>query len=297
LFDRQIFAGGRDWFSGRARTLERGSQEGGAIASDETSVRAIRRGLDVLQAINRFGSLRLIDISSATGLPYPTVFRVVETLVDAGMVELEPGRRRYRPTALVQTLSRGYRDELALVTLARPHIVALCRDVGWPITICSRVGNSMMVRDSTHKLTTLTFNDYAAGYTLPLLECSVGKAYLAHCSDEERSIIVSSIQRLDSPPDRRAQLMLGHDSVLIEETRAAGFATHAYNQYTANPGRTSSLAVPVYMRGKLVGALGLVFFSTSMSMSSAIAAYVDKMKATAAAIEAAGDAAAEGEAA
>jgi IclR family transcriptional regulator, mhp operon transcriptional activator len=258
------------------------------VSKDDFSVRAIQRGLYVLQAINRGGSMRLVDISRSTTLPYPTVFRIVETLIDAGMVESEPGRRRYRPTALVQTLSYGYREELELVAVARPHIVALCKEVSWPITIATRIGNSMMVRDSTHKLTTLTFNDYAPGYTLPLLECSVGKAYLAHCSDEERTIITASLKHLDSVPDRMAQLILNDKSALFDEIREQGFASHAYNQYTANPGKTSSLGVPLYLNGKLAGALGLVFFSAAISMAKATERYVDLMKATAGAIAAAG---------
>lgn len=255
-----------------------------AIAGSDVSVRSLRRGLDVLQAINRFGSMRLVDITEATGLPYPTVFRLVETLVDAGMIEMEPGRRRYRPTALVQTLSLGYRDELALVALARPHIVALCREVGWPVTICTRVGNNMMVRDSTHRLTTLTFSDYASGYTLPLLECAVGKAYLAWCDEEERAIIISSLSRLDSAADKRAQMLLAPESSLLADIRKAGYASHSHNQYTANPGRTSSLAVPIHAGGQLAGALGLVFFSSAMSVGEAARAYLARMQETAALI-------------
>ena len=255
-----------------------------AIAASDVSVRSLRRGLEVLQAINRFGAMRLVDITVATGLPYPTVFRLVDTLVDAGMIELEPGRRRYRPTALVQTLSLGYRDELALVALARSHIVSLCREVGWPVTVCTRVGNNMMVRDSTHRLTTLTFNDYASGYTLPLLECAVGKAYLAWCSEDERVIIISSLSRLDSAVDRRAQMLLGPQSSMLADIRRLGYASHSYNQYSANPGRTSSLAVPIHVGGQLSGALGLVFFSSAMSVGEAAKAYVARMQQTAAAI-------------
>ncbi len=269
---------------GFARQHERRSMTRKDGKRDEFSVRAIKRGLDVLQAINRGGAMRLIDISRATGLPYPTVFRVVETLIDVGMVEAEPGRRRYRPTALVQTLSLGFREDLALVSMARPHIVALCKEVGWPVTIATRIGNNMIVRDSTHKLTTLTFSDYAPGYALPLLECSVGKAYVAFCSDEEREIIISSIQQLDDEPDKMARLILRDEDGLISDVRRKGYASHAYNQYTANPGKTSSLGVPIFIEGQFVGALGLVFFSSAISVPEAAARYVEKMKATAVAI-------------
>lgn len=252
-----------------------------AKQKDDYSVRSIRRGLEVLQAISRSGSLRLMDISNATRLPYPTVSRIVETLVECGMIEREPSGKRYRPTALVQTLSVGYQDEHALTAIARPYIVELCKSVSWPITITTRVGNRMMVRDSTHRLTTLTFNNYAPGYTLPLLECSVGKAYLAFCEDEEREHIISSIEQLDDTADQLASLLLRDDEILLSDIREAGYAYHAYNQYTENPGKTSSLAVPVFMEGKLAGGLGLIFFSSAMSVAEAAEKYAEQMKESA----------------
>lgn len=247
------------------------------MEKDDNSIRSIKRGLSVLQAINRSGSLRLLDISSATNLPYPTVCRIVETLVDAGMIEREESVRKYRPTALVQTLSVGYQEDHALVMRARPHIVALCNKVNWPITIATRVGNTMMIRDSTHRLTTLTFNNYAPGYTLPLLECSVGKAYVAYCDNEERSNIISGLKKINTDENERAYTIL-EDGFLVKKILLDGYATHEYNQYTESPGKTSSLGVPIFVDGKLAGAMGLIFFSSSMSVSSAAREFTDEMK-------------------
>lgn len=253
------------------------------MEKDDYSIRSIKRGLSILQAINRSGSLRLKDISLATNLPYPTVCRIVETLVDAGMIVREESVRKYRPTALVQTLSAGYQEDHALVARAKPHIVALCKKLNWPITITTRVGNTMMIRDSTHRLTTLTFNNYAPGYTLPLLECSVGKAYVAYCDDEEHENITSSLRKLNTEEDKRAYSIL-QDGSLIKKIREDGYATHEYNQYTESPGKTSSLAVPIYLDGKIAGALGLIFFSSTMSVKNAARDYVEEMKRTAEAI-------------
>lgn len=253
------------------------------MEDDDYSIRSIKRGLSVLQAINRSGSLRLMDISRATDLPYPTVCRIVETLVDAGMIVRDETARKYRPTALVQTLSVGYQEDHALVTRARPHIMALCKKLNWPITIATRVGNTMMIRDSTHRLTTLTFNNYAPGYTLPLLECSVGKAYIAYCDEEERNNIISSINKLNTEEDKRAHSIL-EDGFLVKQILDQGYAKHEYNQYTENPGKTSSLGVPIFVDGKLSGAMALIFFSSAMSISNAARDYIEEMKRTAEAI-------------
>ncbi|QMW21890.1 IclR family transcriptional regulator domain-containing protein [Sandaracinobacteroides saxicola] len=261
------------------------------MADSETSesprehVRSIGRGLAVLQAINRGGSISMMQICREAQVPYPTACRIVATLIDEGMIEREPARKRYRPTALVKTLAVGYQEEDDLIHAARPHIVALCRAVGWPISVCTRVGNSMMVRDSTHRLTSLTLNNYAPGYTLPLTECSTGKAWLAHADPDERARVLEGLKRLDGPAERMATL-LTRDSRTLEDIRTRGYATQARNSYTATPGKTSSLAVPLFRQHagggqELVGAMALIFFASAMPMARAEAQFIPDLKRTA----------------
>lgn len=252
----------------------------------DSNIRSIGRGLAVLQAVNRGGSVSMMEIARTSRVPYPTACRIVQTLMTEGMIEREPARKRYRPTALVKTLAFGYQDEDSLVTVARPHIVALCKKVAWPISIATRVGHMMMVRDSTHKLTSLTLTNYAPGYTLPLTECSSGKAYLAYCDPEERANILRGMRELDGPAERMAVLTL-HDENLFRDIRAKGYATQARNGYTATPGKTSSIAVPLFRQDRVIGSMALIFFASAMTMRQAQDAFVAELKATADAISAA----------
>ncbi|MFQ3665909.1 MAG: helix-turn-helix domain-containing protein [Sphingomonadaceae bacterium] len=250
------------------------------------AVRALSRGLAVLQVINRGGPVSMMQISRGAGIPYPTACRIVQTLIEEGMVEREPARKRYRPTPLVLTLSRGYSGEDALVRVARPLIVALTRRFLWPISLATRVGSFMMVRDSTHQLTTLTLHNYAPGFTLPIVECASGKAYLAFCDAEERAMVLSGMFASDGPAERMGRLLLS-DPGLLHRIRAAGYATQARNSYTANPGKTSSIAVPVLNDGKVAGALALIFFASAMKMREAEERFVPALVETAQAIGAA----------
>ncbi len=251
-----------------------------------TTVRSISRGLAVLQAINRGGSITMMEICRGAHIPYPTACRIVETLIDEGMIEREPARKRYRSTALVRTLSMGFQEQDGLVAAARPHIVALCRELSWPISIATRVGPMMMVRDSTHQQTSLTLHNYAPGYTLPLVECSSGKAYLAFCDAEERAGILAGMRKLDGPAERMALLLTSNDAMLAA-IRAQGYATQARNAYNATPGKTSSIAVPLFAGERVVGALALIFFASALPMRDAEARYVEPLKRGAQAIAAA----------
>jgi IclR family transcriptional regulator, mhp operon transcriptional activator len=243
-------------------------------------IRAITRGLAVLQAINRGGSITMMEIARSSRVPYPTACRIVQTLLHEGVIEREPARKRYRATALVQTLASGFHDDSQLVAIARPHIEALCEKLLWPISITSRVGAHMMVRDSTHTMTSLTLNNYYPGFTLPIMECSSGKAYMAFCDDEERGHIVEGLRTIEGAAERMATLILSQDK-LLREIRQNGFATQSRNAYTANPGKTSSLAVPILRDGQAVGALVLIFFSVAMPMEKAIEQFVGPLKETA----------------
>lgn len=256
-----------------------------ASADRDGNVRAISRGLAVLQAVNRGGSITMMEICRSATIPYPTACRIVQTLMDEGMIEREPARKRYRPTALVRTLSFGYQEEGDLVAVARPHIVALTNKLSWPAAIATRVGPVMMVRDSTHRLTSLTLHNYAPGFTLPIIECSTGKAYLAFCGEEERIGILQGMRQMDGPAERMAVLLTSQGRML-QEIRAQGFATQARNTYTATPGKTSSIAVPLRQHDRVIGALTLIFFASAVSMKEAEGRFVPSLQETAKAIAA-----------
>lgn len=200
------------------------------------------------------------------------------------MLERQADGFGFRPTAMVQSLSVGFEEDDGLISAARQVISDLCKEVGWPITITTRVGASMIIRDSTHRQTTMTYNHYSPGYALPLLECSVGKVYLAFCSEDERRSIISTIKKLgeDNPA---AQMLLHKERAFVQPFQERGYAFHNYNEHTKDPGKTSSLAVPVYVDGALKAAMGLIYFSSAMDTAEAAESYVDAMHEAAARIE------------
>lgn len=236
--------------------------------SKEQSIRSISRALHVLQAINRHGALTMMQISKTVNLPYPTVCRVVYTLVEEGVIEREVSRKYYRATALAQSLSCGYQAQVRLVAIARPHIVNLTKETGWPVSIASRVGSVMVIQDSTHGLTAMTFSDYHPGYSLPIASSASGLVYLAYTAEEDRGRIIEQIKRSANHEDgviSTGDLRDHHFRMILED----GYASFIRNPHTKNPGKTSSIAVPLYRNDDLIGAMTLVFFSTSLRVADA----------------------------
>ncbi len=246
-------------------------------------IRSISRCISVLQAINRAGDLSLMEIAKRAKVPYPTACRIVQTLLHEKLIEREPTRKHYRPTALVQSLSNGFQIHSQLVAVAREPIVALTKLHGWPVSLATRVGHSMVIRDSTHALTSRTFNNYYPGYTLPILECAAGKAYLAHADDDEREMIVQEIRASGDTWDHLTMRLLESGS-LLEDIRKAGYAVKGRNRYTETPGKTSSIARPVFGPRGVVGSIVLIFFSSAMKLDDAVARYDNDLRRAAEAI-------------
>lgn len=245
-------------------------------------IRSISRSIAALKAINEHGSLTMMEISRASRVPYPTACRIVQTLLYEGLIEQEPSRKRYRATVLVQSLAHGFQQRDHLVSTARPHILELTRQVGWPISIAIRVGQRMMLRDSTHSRTSLTFENYYPGFTLPILDSASGKLSLAFAADEEREMILGWMR--EGANIDRDYLRSAEAGLNIEHIRRQGYAVQGRNHFNRTPGKTSSIAVPIFNDGEFEAAMTMVFFVNAMKLDAALAKYLGTLKEFAAAI-------------
>lgn len=247
----------------------------------DIGIRSISRSLAVLQCINRHGSMSLMEISCDLKLPYPTTCRIIQTLVHEGLLEVEPMRKRYRATAMVQALSLGFSDHGSLVAVARPYIVELTQRFGWPIALATHVGNSMMVRDSTHDLSSWTFNPCHPGHLMPMLESASGNVYLSYVEDDERELLLAGL-KITEPPS--LVMTMFESGKLVERVRSLGYATRERNQFSPNSGKSSSIAVPLFVAGRVVGAMTLPFISSAMSMTNAVAKFIAPLQEVAATV-------------
>jgi len=248
------------------------------MSESDIPIRAISRALSVLQAINRHGVLTITQTAREADIPYPTACRVIQTLIHEGMIEREESRKYYRPTALSQSLSCGYQVSSRLIGVARPHILKLTEETSWPISIATRVGSSMVIQDSTHAYTTQTFSEYYPGFALPIASCASGIAYLAFCDDALRASIFEQISTA-SPQENSGEINLLAQSSdeFLAGVRERGYAVFIRNQHTKDPGKTSSIAVPICKGEEVVGAMALVYFSSAMKPNEAPGHFLEQL--------------------
>jgi len=239
--------------------------------------RSVSRALSVLQVINRAGALNMMQIAKAVELPYPTTCRLVNTLVAEGVIEQESSRKYYRPTALAQSLSCGYQAHSRMATISRPHIQALTCETSWPVSVASRVGKYMVIQESTHGLTTLTFSDYTPGYSFPILSSASGLAYMAFSPQLVREDIISQTN-FDDVDNPAASIIETRCEPYFEAIRRDGYAFYVRNPHTKDPGKTSSIALPLIQEGDVVGTMAMSFFARVLTVEEAFEEFGEAMK-------------------
>lgn len=236
-------------------------------------VRALRRGLDILRAVNASGGVRAGALARSLDLPRPTVYRLLQTLEELGYVERGASNDLFRVTRKASSLGDGYDAAVLVAQHVGPILFDLGRRFVWPFDLSVYENAAMVIQETTHARSPLSIDRGMIGRRLPLLRTSSGRAYLAFCPNDERQVILRHIGRLDEPEDRPFLLDMALDRVL-RDTRERGFAVRDGGEF--NP-KTASLAVPI-LRGDLVlGCISVIWIRTAMKLSEAVAQFVAPM--------------------
>jgi IclR family transcriptional regulator, mhp operon transcriptional activator len=244
-------------------------------------IRSLGRGLEVLQFVSQAGAVRRSQIKAAINLPYPTINRIVHTLLDEGYLEFEGSRKLIRVTARVQSLAQGFQRYDKLVEIANPVLADLTQKLEWPLTVATRMGSSMIVRASTHEQTPMTFKHYYPGFVFSMLDSASGRVYLAFCSDEEREACLDGIAKT-YPNEFDHAITLARQGHELRQIRERGIETSRYHGTQIGTLRNAAMAAPIFDSEGVCGALSLIFFASAMSAEKAVERYAEELKKAAA---------------
>lgn len=221
-------------------------------------VRGLSGGLQLLRALNKLpgGTGSIGELSRLCGTHRTTIKRLLETLRVEGLVR--PGERegQYSLTFAVKQLSEGFEDDEWIGQIATPRMRASVEELLWPCDLATLDAGFMVVRESTHRWSTLSQHRSMIGERMPVFVTALGRAYLSACSRPELDALLDVLGRRSDWIGERAR---DTDAVrqLIRETRRRGYAV--------NEGEWSqqihygAIAVPVLAGARLLGALNLIF--------------------------------------
>lgn len=184
---------------------------------DRHFVTALARGLDVLSAFrSRDRMLGNQELARRCGLPKSTISRLTYTLTRQGyLVPATDGKGAsgYRLGSAVLALGGAMLARMDMRQMARPLMQELADSSQAMVSLGVRDRLSMIYVENCRSESALTLS-LDVGSRIPLAQTAMGRAYLAGCSDSERSDLMERIRAHDEKawPVTRAgiELALAH---------------------------------------------------------------------------------------
>ena len=245
-------------------------------------IRALMRGLDALTVLNLRDGATVSEVAHEIRLPRTTVYRILETLCNAGFVIRDTADDRYRLTIMVRALSDGFDDETWVTQIAKPFIYDLSREIVWPVSIATLSGTMMLVRESTDHSSPLATERYSAGFRAPLLTTSAGRVYLAHSPAPQRDTLLEILARSNKEDDRAARAPADLQRALAE-IRAAGYAAVTRTRRLIED---IALSVPVVLEQRVLACLTVRFAASAVPLRNGLERFLPKLRLCAARISA-----------
>ncbi|MGB7543048.1 MAG: IclR family transcriptional regulator C-terminal domain-containing protein [Burkholderiales bacterium] len=253
----------------------------GAKGADSSQLRGVVRTLSVLRALNHENRATVTGLSLRTGIPRPSLYRILDTLCGAGYIRRRLDEERYELTTLVRTLSEGFTEEAWVCEVAVPVLADLQLEVIWPTDIATFMSDAMYLRETTRPRSPLTIDRATTGLRLPMLLSATGKAYIAYCPEPERVSILERLARSRLAEDALARNpRLVHQ--ILSETRKNGYGQRSGKSFRPE---TGSISVPVLSGDQVKACLNITFISSALTPREAAARHLPALKAAARKIE------------
>lgn len=240
------------------------------------SIRAIARAMLLLRTLNMQLESSLHSLYLQTGLPKPTIFRILRTLMLEGYVHSVGDGGHYRLTSKVEELAAGYTEKSAVVDVGSPVVLSLTREIQWPLAIGTLDGDAIVVRYSTMPYSPVAVHATTLGQRLGLLDTAMGRVYLAFCPSNERTKLLQLLR--NAAPDGLIEVER-HLADELELVRRQGYAVRKPNTQRSS----ATVAVAILRQKRVLATLCLTTFGRSLT-SGMVAQYVPILKNTAAEI-------------
>jgi len=247
------------------------------------SVVALVRGIEVLKAVNQLGEATVGAIHGVTSINKPTVVRMLETLIAEGYITKD-AEGLYVTTGKTLLLSQGYDLHRRVATLAEPLLTEAQSKLGWPLDIGLRDQDAMLVvQGSRHRAP--MFFARKPGFRAPILQTSLGRAYLAHCDEAEKNDVLLRISEASSLGYESNIMSRAEIDALLADVRARGFGVmdDAYSQRECG-GNFWAMAVPVLNNGKVLGAVNLMMVRHAVDLPTAEDKYLHELQSISSAL-------------
>ena len=211
--------------------------------------RSALRLLTVLRVLNQHPFCRLAELHKLTGLPKPTLLRLLSTLRDEGYLYFDRTTSIYSVTQRVQELGSGFSGANRIVCVAAPILLRETKRMKWPLAIGLLEELEMVVRFSTMPYSPLAVMNTSFGHHHSLLRSALGRAYLVACPAHQRRRLLAQVGATEESED-------------FLDARRLGYGI----RLPTRRGDSATLSLPIRNgRGSPLGALSMTTFGRTMT--------------------------------
>ena len=232
-------------------------------------IEPVRRSFAVLEALSRRRTSTLSLLVGETGLPRPTVVRLLHTLAALGYAQRISRDQGWRLTDRVLGLSESIRFVDHLVDAAMPHMSRFTADHGWPLYLATLSSGAITIRHSTAPESPMAFEAAGLNTRRSVLVSALGRVWLAFSGPEERRAILR---------DSEAAAALGNRTPAAFEEILARIRRDGWAFTARTRSRIHGMAVPIRSSGRMLGSLSMRFPHSAMSEPEAASRFGPRLR-------------------
>jgi IclR family mhp operon transcriptional activator len=235
------------------------------------TIRALERGLQVLQFLQLHPISSLHDVHAATRISKPSLLRILHTLEQSGLASKRLGDGRYRVSANLTRVARRRAGFDRIAEAAAPVLDRLCQQISWPSDLLVPAGDHMEIVETSQTHSPFLIKISRIGQPVNWLLSAVGRAYLAFCADKEREMVLQKLRKSEKLEDRLARDPKRLNKIL-GETRQRGYGIRdvafgggAYGTPPVDDG-LAAIAVPLLDGARVHGSVNILWIKAAFTI-------------------------------
>ncbi|MCX7279841.1 MAG: helix-turn-helix domain-containing protein [Burkholderiales bacterium] len=249
------------------------------------TIRALDRGLEVLDFLHKARSASLHDLHLATGLPKATLTRMVVTLEKRNLLWQRVEDGAYMASHTFQPRPSQMNDENFLVETASPVMERLCKKVNWPsILAVPRLDYMEVIETNRPKSYFSHIPIGPIGFRINMLRSASGRTYLAFCSESERAAVLQRLVASEDPGNYLAhrpsmiKKLIAETQKLGYGVRATDFGGHFDKTRRESDDGRDSIAVPIWAGTEVVAAINLTWMHKAATVEQIVKSHLASVK-------------------
>ena len=236
-------------------------------------VRALNRGLRILEILSQMGWLKPRELSALTKIDRSSIYRLLNTLIGSGYVVKRYEDGSYALTSKTKLIADGFTQTELASQIVAPHLNRLTKEISWPSDFAVLAGGEVIIAESTHRVSPMTMHRAMIGKKRSLMRSALGQAILSAMRDDELEVTLNVVAQL-AGPDFNTSRNRTIAAKIVRDVKERGYAAAV----GAEDPKISAIALPVRAPNSVIGAVNVIFFRSAMSVMQAADRYLERLR-------------------